>query len=234
VAGVKSEFARSAAKAITVLKRATEAVVCSSGESAADNGSVGYATRGLGKWIQNGAQSDLAVAAAFRTPTAQIYTGAFDDFDEQAFNDLLQARFDTTGESKTLTAVVGSKLKRKISEFANWDPQATATNASLRTYNQDAKSKTIVNTVDIYQGDFGTVEIVPSTWVFYSDDDADLAKEGGFILDMEQVRMRYNSMPEMKELEDRGGGPRGFVRSVCGLEVGNPLGLIKIAPVNAT
>lgn len=230
--GKKKEFAHNAAKALTVIKRAMEAVACSDNESQADNGSVGHEMKGAGKFIQNSAQSDLPIPADYRTPAAQIYSDTWTNFianPEDALNDLLEARYNTTGETPVLTCLAGSQLRRQFSLMANYDPGVTSTKAALRVFNQEADGKTIVSTIDIYQGDFGTVEIMPSTWLAYDSADADTQQRRGYILDMDGLELRYNQQPDMVELEDKGGGPRGFWRTVAGLCVKNPLQHCKIA-----
>ena len=230
--GKKKEFAHNAAKALTVIKRAMEAVACGDNESQADNGTVGHEMRSLGKYIQNGAQSDLPIDASFRTPADQIYSGTWTNFvadPETKLNNILEARYNATGETPVLTCLAGSQLRRQFSLMANYDPGVTTTKASLRTFNQDANGKKIVNTIDIYQGDFGTVEIMPTVWNAYDSGDADTQQRRGYILDMEGIELRYNQMPEMVELEDKGGGQRGFWRTVAGLCVKNPLQQAKIA-----
>lgn len=236
VAGVgkRNEFAHNASKALTVIKRAMEVVVGADIESAPDDGSqTGYTMRGLGKWLQNGAQSDKPVDALYRTPADQIYTGTFADFDEDDLQDLLQAQFQQTGESdKNFSMVCGSQLRRKITSFANYDPGISSTVATLRMFNQDATGKKIVNTIDIFEGDFGTVELQPSVWLAYDSQDSDVQQQRGYILDMANIELRYNQMPEMNELEDRGAGPRGFWRAIAGMCVKNPLQHCKIDPQN--
>ena len=98
--------------------------------------------------------------------------------------------------------------------------------------NQKDENK-IVSTVDIFEGDFGTLELIPS--LFLAQDatgaSASAVKNGrGYVLDMDMVELRYNRKPRYQELEDRGGGSRGIVDAICALCVKSPLALGKFAP----
>jgi hypothetical protein len=92
------------------------------------------------------------------------------------------------------------------------------------------KSKKIVNTVNVYEGDFGTVEILPSLWLANDLGRANTnlgtkATGYGYVLNPELLEMRFNQMPKVTDLVDNGGGPRFAVDAICGLVVKNPLGL---------
>lgn len=221
VAGLRSEKAESILKCLVEAKRSMEAIICSDQESQADNGTVPYKTRGLGKWISNSAQTDLPVPAAFRTPSASINTTAMGSLVESDIQNVLASIWAETGEVRRYIMPVGSTLKRKFTDFTNVTPLA-ASQASVRTYNQaDAKEGKIYAAVDMFIGDFGELELIPSPFLFWGSGHE---ARRGFILDTTRMQLRTLRMPGSKELADEGGGPRGYVDSVFALQVDNPLG----------
>lgn len=232
VAGVgrRKEMARAVAKMTTMVKRDMESAFCSDQDSQEDNGVVGYRTRGLGVWIQNAAQTDLPVNANYRTPAGSINSTALASLTETLVQDVLESVYGETGTIKNMILLCGRKLKRKFTEFTQFQPGVSATVGTLRTYNQDLNGKKIVATVDFFEGDFGSLELHPSE--FLAKDQAAAAQQRrGYVLDMELLEIRYNERPNFRSLEDQGGGPRGIVQSIAALSVTNPLGLGKF---NAT
>lgn len=231
VAGVgkRREMARAVTKSLEQIKRSMEAAFCSDQESVEQSGSTPYKTRGLGKWIQNGAQTDLPVNANYRTPTASIVTTATASLTETSVQDMLQSIYEQTGKVSTYSLICGPNLKRAFTGFTRTQFASTNVAAAIRTLNSDAESKKIVSTVDIYEGDFGTLELIPSLFLAKDGNTAEQLSRG-YVLDMDMVELRYNRKPRFQELEDRGGGPRGIVDAICALCVKSPLALGKFDP----
>jgi hypothetical protein len=233
VAGVgkRREMARAVTKSLEMLKRDMEATFCSDQESREQSGSNAYLTRGLGRWIQNGAQSDLPVNASYRTPTGSINATATASLIENHIQDMLQSIYSQTGKVATYSLVCGPALKRQFTSFTRTQFGSTNVASAIRVLNQKDENK-IVSTVDIFEGDFGTLELIPS--LFLAADattNAAAVQNGrGYVLDMDMVELRYNRKPRFQELEDRGGGPRGIVDAICALCVKSPLALGKFAP----
>lgn len=231
VAGVgkRREMARSVTRSLEQIKRKMEAAFCSDQESQEQSGSNPYLTRGLGKWIHNGAQTDLPVAAAYRTPSASINTTATASLTEANVQDVLQSIFQQTGKVSTYSLVCGPNLKRAFTGFTRTQFASTNVASAIRTLNQDAEAKKFTNTVDIFEGDFGTLELIPSLFLAMDASSAEQLSRG-YVLDMDMIELRYNRKPRYQELEDRGGGPRGIVDAICALCVKSPLGLGKFDP----
>jgi hypothetical protein len=229
--GKKKEMARAVSKSLEQMKRSMEAAFCSDQEGVEQSGATPYKTRGLGKWIQNGAQSDLPVNSAYRTPTASINTTATASLTENNIQDMLQSLYEQTGKAQTYSLVCGPALKRQFTAFTRTQFASTNVASAIRVLNQKDSSK-IVSSVDIFEGDFGTLELIPS--LFLAKDatvNAAAVQNGrGYVLDMDMVELRYNRKPRFQELEDRGGGPRGIVDAICALCVKSPLALGKFAP----
>jgi hypothetical protein len=229
--GKKKEMARAVSKSLEMLKRDMEATFCSDQEGREQSGSNAYLTRGLGRWIQNGAQGDLPVNANYRTPTGSINATATASLTENNIQDMLQSIYSQTGKVSTYSLVCGPTLKRQFTSFTRTQFGTTNVASAIRVLNQKDENK-IVSTVDIFEGDFGTLELIPS--LFLAADattNAAAVQNGrGYVLDMDMVELRYNRKPRFQELEDRGGGPRGIVDAICALCVKSPLALGKFAP----
>jgi hypothetical protein len=227
-AGVKSEAANAIAKSLVELKRDMEVVIGSDNDSQADNGSVPYLTRGLGRWIQNSAQTDLPVPSAFRTPTGSVDTTAMASLTETILQNVLQSVYLQTGENKRYALVCGVDFKRAVTDMTKTQAGVSSTIASIRTYNQpDAKEAMIYSNVDMFVGDFGELELMPSVWLAFGTSNAPTRR--AYLLDISKLTLRPLRNPGSKRLADQGGGPRGYVDAIFALQVDNPLGHGKFA-----
>src|SRR4029077_11205772 len=195
----------------------------------ADNGTLAYLTRGVGKWISSTAQTDLPCPAAFLTPAASIISMTTATMLETDINGVMQSIYSQTGQQKDFDLLCGPNLKSRFSSFAAWVPNSVST-VPLRQFTQDMASKQIIATVDRWQGDFGGVNLILSLFLAKDSATPNVFNGRGYLIDWEQFELRYNRMPAYKENPDLGGGARGYVDSICGLVVYNPLGLGKIAP----
>lgn len=227
--GKKREMAKAVTKSLEQIKRSMEAAFCSDQESQEQSGASPYLTRGLGKWIQNGAQTDLPVNSNYRTPTASIATTATASLTEANVQDVLQSIYEQTGKVSTYSLICGPNLKRAFTGFTRTQFASTNVASAIRTLNTEAESKKITSTVDIFEGDFGTLELIPSLFLAKNASTAEQLSRG-YVLDMDMVELRYNRKPRFQELEDRGGGSRGIVDAICALCVKSPLGLGKFDP----
>jgi hypothetical protein len=229
--GKKKEMARAVSKSLEMLKRDMEATFCSDQNSREQSGANSYLTRGLGRWIQSTAQGDLPVNANYLTPAGSINATATASLTENNIQDMLQSIYSQTGKVSTYSLVCGPTLKRQFTSFTRTQFASTNVASAIRVLNQKDENK-IVSTVDIFEGDFGTLELIPS--LFLAADattNAAAVQNGrGYVLDMDMVELRYNRKPRFQELEDRGGGPRGIVDAICALCVKSPLALGKFAP----
>ena len=214
-AGVANEFANAEAKAVRNVKRSIESAFCSSQDRQAEAGSgTPYKTRGMLKWLGDGGQpSD--VPAAYQN-VANDNTGTQT---EATFNSVLQALYEANGmPGGQLTLIAGPSLKQEISNFSR---QASATNNTY-VINQDAESRKITLTVNLYEGDFGNVAIVPSLFVNRTSGSDTLDADAGLLIDPEYVGMHSLKAESATELEDQGGGRRGFVDVIASLACYSP------------
>ena len=232
VAGVgrKQAFNKSAAKALVELKIDIEAILGSDNDSQVATGSVPYKTRGIGSWIASGAQNDTATAvpANFRTPAASINATATASLTEANVIDVMESIFKVRRARRNYDLVCGTSLKRAFTNFIRTQTGSTNVMSSVRTFNTNLDSKKIVNTIDIYESDFGTVSLHVSTYLA-NGAAAAVSAARGYVLDMDLVSIGFNRKPRMEELEDRGGGRRGFCDAIFGVAVSNPSVLGKFA-----
>lgn len=240
VAGLsKGEMAESIMKKLKKIARAIEANICGDQECAAGSAGVPYRGRGLGKWIQSTAQGTLAVNANYRTPSASINSTTVASLTEANVNDVIESIYLQTGQTNTFNLVCGSTLRRQFSTFTRTvgseGSTRTPSQYAIQTYNKEFKGTAgfVVNTFD---GDFGTLNVIPTLWnahkdAAYGGDGSTVAtgKCRGYVLDNSLLSMHYKRLPRVKELEDRGGGPRFLVDAVFGWKVKNPLGLGKFS-----
>jgi len=232
VAGVgrKGEMNRAAAKALVQIKRSMEARFCSDQDSQPDTGTQPYQTGGLGRWINNPAAgtpvtvTDLPIDPRYYTPTTSIDNTASASIQDSNLQNVFSSLYLQTGQVKDLTLLAGTLLKKTITRLAMFQPGVSTTIANNRYFTQDGTAKKIVATVDVYQGDFGAVTIIPTVWnAFDSGKNSTTSQMRGYVLDFSNVEIAFNRLPRIMPLEDRGGGPRSFVDAITILKVYNPL-----------
>jgi len=225
-AGVGSggEMARAVAKSLEMLKRDMECAFCSDRESQSESKPNPYRTRGLGNWINNSAQSDLPVTDGYRTPAASIDTTATGSLAESNVNAVLQSMWDETGADKTFTLLCGRSLRSRFTTFTAIQTASTNVMSAVRMFMQNDARK-IVNTIDIWEGDFGTLELMPSHWLAKDNASSAVQRARGYIIDRDLVEIAFHTAPKRKPLQDGGGGPREIVYAIAALLVKNPLAL---------
>ena len=223
VAGLRDELAGMIAKGIKTLKRDMELTICSDNAAQVDNGTDPYLTKALGVWIANAAGTVAPIPTAYLTPTTSINTTATGSFTETDAQAVLTSIYGQTGQMKTYDTVVGPTLKRAFSNLLYTANASASTNtfASIRTLSRDAFSDTISSSVDLFEGDFGSLRLHPTLF--------NPNAFRGYVLDMDLLELRYTNLPQVTELPDAGGGPARLIKAVAGLVCKNPLGLGKFS-----
>jgi len=226
-AGNFGKYNEQVKKKIEEQKRDVEFCLLSDQDSNDDNGTVGSRFLGLGRVINDGTlafgDAQTAIPAAYRTPAAQIYTGAIDALDESVFVGIMKSRYDLLGQTTELVLFAGSGLKAHISEFfGKYVPNKANYTVVVRTQAEAIDSrKFAAYGVDVYEGDFGTFEIVLCPFI------ADQYR--GYGVNMDYVQMRQVMYCDHTELPYLGGGYSGLIDSILGWEFGDPRGHFKIA-----
>lgn len=209
-----SKMAQAKAKSIVELKQDMELTALGTQDSSAQtSATVGAVTRGLGSWIATSAQADTATAipAGFFPASGQVATSAASTFDEDELRALLQARYETVKAKGDLTALCGTTVKNRISDFSRLDV-AGATTTGVRRF--DGKVSEISTMIEIYRGDYGSVKVMLDLFL--------PTAKTIYILDMNHLEVRATRSPNFKDLPDLGGGPRGIIDCVWALVNKNP------------
>ena len=197
-----ANIAQAEAKSMRELKRDIEATIASSKEMTVENGAgTPYGMRGLGKWIDNNAQSTNPVPAAYRTNTNSILTTTVT---ESTFNTMLGSIFAANGEMNSLTLVANTALRQVISGFTR---SQTASTAGIYHVNQDATSKTVTLSVNLYDSDFGIVKIINGNPACMPTATTNV----GYVINPKYLG--FNTLIPMgaTRLENQGGGERGYI-----------------------
>jgi hypothetical protein len=240
VAGVRDELADNVSKGITGIKRDMEVTFTSNQVSQIDNGTTAYRTAGAQTWISNagtGTPTPGDIPSIFRTPTTSILTGASSGLTDAGVQGLLKSIFDQTGHYTSFDAIVGTDLKRAFTSLLGTTALTTTSTAGVlaagatkvQTFQRDAAADTFIQSVDVFQGDFGTVRLHPTTFIgTVSGTTYTPTPYKGLVLDMNLIEVRYGgNVANVTALPDYGGGPARLIEAVAGLVVGNPLGLGK-------
>jgi hypothetical protein len=215
-----ANVAQAEAKSMREIKRDIEATIASNNEMTVENGAgTPYGMRGLGKWIDSSAQSTNPVPAAYRTPSGSILTSTVS---ESTFNTMLGSIFSRNGEMNSLTLVANTALRQIISGFTR---SQTASSAGIYHVNQEALSKTITLSVNLYDSDFGIVKIVNGNPACMPTGSTNV----GYVLNPKYLG--FNTLIPMgaTRLENQGGGERGFIDVAGTLCVKHPQAHGKIA-----
>lgn len=230
--GAQNPMREAVAKKLVELKRGMEAAFLSSNDAQDDDGTNPYLTCGLGTWISTAGPQLHAVPAAFRPSSSQIITTATGSLDENTdLQGMLTAIFDAIGMgSGSHTLLAGSVLRRRMTTMTRTgDSGGTNTQTVVRSFEGALTDKKVTNSVTVFEGDFGEITVLPSSWIgWVAGTGADTDR--GYVLDMDKLHLRYNQRPTVKELPDLDGGPRRVVKAWAGLQVDNPIGLGKYQP----
>jgi hypothetical protein len=222
----KKEMARGVSRSLVELARDIESAICSDNESQEQSGATPFKTRGLGSWI-GGTTTDLPIPAAYQTPAGSINNTAMSSLTEANVQSMLQSIYTVTGQINTMVLVCGPELKRKFTEFTRFATGSdSAQELSIRTFTQPTEARKITAKVDTFEGDFGTISLLPSLFNAKDQNEATQLRRG-YLMDPNMLELRYGRRPRFQELEDQGGGPRGLIDAICALVCWNPKSLGK-------
>lgn len=214
-AGKKKEMAHQMALVSKALKRDLEAII--SGEQAAndgddtDNSEVARKTRALEHFITTNVSYGTGGANP-ASRTATLTDGTQRQLTEDMQNDVLQNAYDNGAEPSLL--IVGSGNKRVITTFTG--------RAQSKV---EVGTKTVVNTVEVYQGEFGLLKVVTSR--FHRSRTA-------LYLDPEYAALRWYRPWHQEDLAKIGDADTKVIRCEVGLEVGTEKAHAKVADLTTT
>ncbi len=203
--GIDNQKGYAVSRALLKLSKAIDAMIGSDQEMAPGAGSSGDKCRALGAWTN---PSATAIPERDRTPAAPVV--ATENLKEAAFDAVLAACFEQTGEVGNYQLFAGTALKRQIKKFSR--ESGSDNNSILRTI-MPSGERTIKFAVNIYDSDFGIVHIVPSNNLGLTSGGGltSTSRARGYLVDTSKVALAFAQDIRQKELEDAGAGPRGFV-----------------------
>jgi hypothetical protein len=213
--GQGQEFKGKLKKGMTMISRDLESrFLAFAKEAQEDNGTLPNETRSLGVWAQNTAQTLYPVPAAYRPAAAQNNTTAVGSLVEADIRAVMKSCAAAAKGKVDMDMICGSDLKEQISTFQSF---ASASNATRQL---QMKAGELEQAVDVFKNDFGTLRVLLS--YFVAKDTAYSAKRG-YIVDTDMLELRYNRMPRIVQLENKGGGPRAIIDAIVGLVCKNPV-----------
>lgn len=200
--GDATTVASAKAKAMRNVKRFVEyAINSDNGRQAEDgSGTSPYLLSGLGDSIH---ATNADYPSDYRTPSASIITTT--PLTESAFNGVLLSIFRQTGSAEQLTVVASTARRQEISNFMRAEGTTTST---PYTVNEDATSKRVTLAVNILDTDFGFCRMVNA------NPDCEQANDRCYVLNMAYLKILSLVGMSSYELEDQGGGQRGYVKCI--------------------
>lgn len=148
--GRKSEIAYQTAKKLKELSRDMEKALVNNATSASGDSGTARQLKGVEGFVST---NDNTFGAYANT---NVLT-------EELFNDTMQLAWEQGGDVDMVLAP--PKVKRAISGFDGYN---------TLTKDISAKSKKVVAKVDFYEGDFGSVAVIPHRWIDQYDSGTDL------------------------------------------------------------
>ena len=238
-AGITDELAHEIPKKMTEMAREMECAASSDQSSVADAGDQvnGHKFRGIGAWIKATANSDAdtAVDTTILPDTAQIYADIKANLTEDAIKLTLEKAWLQTGSKGMKAGFVGSKLKKQFGSFQFYIPTSLSTQATARIITRGEDATVLGNTVDVYDSDWGKVELHLSRWLAHENfgGTATKAQWRGYFLNTERWSWLWNQKPTVYKPEFKGGSYKAAMDAIVMFLCWNPVGEIKVDPSDA-
>ncbi|MDR1817566.1 MAG: DUF5309 domain-containing protein [Puniceicoccales bacterium] len=224
---VKANIADAKAKALNQLKVNMAAALGSDQQAVTAASGVATLTRGLGAWVsdtQSGSGTS-DIPASVRTPSSSIVST--NELSETQFNGILQSVYEASGAKKNYTAYLGPTLKRIVTE---WKRGLNAIKDDSLDVPVDGEVKTIVLAVEIYEGDFGVVKLVPDLFLGRANNTGltSNSRYRGYVVTPELLELGFAEAPTAVDQPDQGGGKRGYFEAMMSIRCLHPAGFGKI------
>jgi len=222
---VGKEKANQATKDAISLAKKIERALLSILDTQTESGADPFQIRGALMWLQSAAQTNNPVPDGFRPGTE--FAAALSTLTPTLFETLLEQAADEREGAVDLLGVVGIKLKRRMSTWAQRDTEAAATDQALASFDMKASDKKLIQVVDVFEFDAGMVKTIPS-WNLACDVTTGNAtaytSRSGIFVDPSMWELCWLDAPGTYENPDLGGGPRGWHEAVGLLKCLNALG----------
>jgi hypothetical protein len=192
--------------------------------------SVSYRSRGVYSWLSPDAQDQKPVPAAYRPASACVHTGALSTLTASAMETMLESAATAKREAVDLTGYVGIKLKAQMSSWAQHVTDV-GSHTVVQSFNMNAAEKKLIQVVDFFEFDAGTVRTIPSWYNLCTEstgEDSAYTPRSGAFLDMSMWEMRFFQTPAAYMEPPKSGGPRGYHDLVFILVCKNPLGQVMV------
>ncbi len=217
-AGRKSEKAYQLAKAASELKRDIEAIITANQGRDAGSSTTARKLGSLLSWIKTNTNKNTASTFSTDPTTIGVSTrgdGATRTFQESMLKDVVQKVFSSGGTPTLL--VVPPALKQVVSGFQG---------LSQHRYNSNATAEiTILAGADLYQSDFGVLQIVPDRFMRSRD---------ALVLDPEYASLNYLRPFMTNDLAKTGDSEKTQILAELTLEVKNEAAHGIVADLSAT
>lgn len=148
-AGRNSELAYQISKASKELKRDMETSLCDNNAQVAGDDSTAREFSGLGSWLKSNQSAGAGGSAPGTSGTNARSDGTQRAFTEDQLKTVIKSVWDNGGDPTLV--MVGSFNKQKLSGF---------TGGSTRF--DPAENKRLVAAVDVYESDFGALQVTPN------------------------------------------------------------------------
>jgi len=220
-AGRKSEKAYQMAKASAELKRDIETIITANQGQTAGDATTARKMGSLLSWIKTNFSVNGTSVTGVDPTTIGVSTrtdGSTRTFTEALLKDVIQQVF-VSGGTPTL-AVMRPALKQKVSGFTG--------NAAYRVNTDNSVGNvTVVAGADLYQSDFGVLQLVPDRFMRSSDREV-------LVLDPEYAELSYLRPFQTKDLAITGDSERSQILAELSLTVRNEAAHGIVADLDAT
>jgi len=220
-AGRKSEKAYQMAKASAELKRDIETIITANQGQTAGDATTARKMGSLLSWIKTNSSVNGTSVTGVDPTTIGVSTrtdGSTRTFTEALLKDVIQQVF-VSGGTPTL-AVMRPALKQKVSGFTG--------NAAYRVNTDNSVGNvTVVAGADLYQSDFGVLQLVPDRFMRSSDREV-------LVLDPEYAELSYLRPFQTTDLAITGDSQRSQILAELSLTVRNEAAHGIVADLDAT
>ena len=210
VSSVQANYANASVKAIREIKRDQEKAALSANDKVTGSGAAKSLMRGFSKYVSTSPGSDIP--SKYAPAAAQTITAAIT---EANLNAMLASCYNVSGKLNNVTMIADSNVRLSVANFMRTGGSAN----DMRRYNVPGTGREISLAVDVYNSDFGTINIVSGNPQCSPDaTNLDTAQ----VVNFDYVGLATLIPLSTAELEDGGAGRRGYCQMWSTLEMFHP------------
>jgi hypothetical protein len=218
-AGFKDSYAYTVAKATKAIARNIESTLFAALASATGTSAAARVLRPF-QDLKFMVTATTATETSINTRsigTATTANGALTEFD---FNELLELVYTNGGNPEQ--CYVSPAVKRVVSSFGTKTGFASGSSFAINQVNIGAESKKLVGSIDVYDSDYGLIQMVLDRWVPQAADGSSTDYTGiAFFLERAKNRLAWLRPVQHTIIGKSGDSVRGIVVGECTLEVLN-------------